>query len=487
MLVTMVVGLFTSRVVLQTLGVVDYGVYSVVGGVISLFTFINGAMISSTQRYLNFELGVGNVDKLRLIFRTALQIHIIIAIVIIILGETIGLWFLTNKLIIPGDRIEAALWVYQFSILSCAVGIISVPYYADIIAHEKMHIFAYVTIFDALMKLCIAYSLYSFANSDKLIVYSLLGLLLQLSIAAVYVYYCHTHFEEPCIAKSINSNVFNEMFHFAGWCFLGSMSAMLSGQGINMLLNIFFGPVVNAARGIAVQVQCAVQAFVGNFQMALNPQITKTYAIGDLTNMHLLIFRSSRFSFFLLFMIVLPIILETKFILTLWLGNIPNDTIIFVRVLLCISLIYTISNPCITSNQATGNVKKYQIVVGSTLLLILPISYVVLKLNAPAYMVFVIQFIIEIIAQLWRMIILRKQINLPLIKYVHNVFVPIIATAIFSIVLPLLSHIYMIEGVYRLTVVIITSIMSVSLFSFVLGMTKGERVFIISKFRNGKL
>ena len=294
MLFTMGVSLFTSRVILQALGVEDYGVYSVVGGIITMFSFINGGMVSATQRYLTFEIGKGNLLQLKKVFSTSLQIHALIALIVVILGETVGLWFLYEKMVIPADRMTAAFWVYQCSIVASVVSIMSVPYNADIIAHEKMSAFAYISILDVVLKLAIVYILY-ISRWDKLITYAVLILSIQVAIRYVYTRYCNKHFEETHYHHQLDKSLFKEMFAFAGWSFWGNLAHVLYTQGINMMLNIFFGPVVNAARGIAVQVQTAVQGFVGNFQMALNPQITKNYATGNLAQMHSLMFRSARF------------------------------------------------------------------------------------------------------------------------------------------------------------------------------------------------
>lgn len=391
MLFTMVVSLYTSSVVLQTLGVEDFGIFSVVGGVITMFTCINAAMVSSTQRFLNFELATGNEERLRSVFNTSIQIHALIAILIIVLGETVGLWFLLKKLVIPESRMTAAMWVYHCSVLTCAVNIISAPYNADIIAHEKMYAFAYISILDVSLKLFIIYLLL-ISPVDKLITYAILTLLVQLLIRYIYSRYCHKHFKESKLELRINKPLFKEMSWFAGWSFLGNFASILYTEGLNIMLNIFFGPIVNAARGIAVQVQTAVQQFVSGFQTALNPQITKNFAIGNMEQMHSLMFRSARFSFLLLFFVSLPVLLETDYLLTLWLKVVPENTVVFTRIMICISLIYTTANPCVVANQATGKVKVYQMVVGGILLTILPISYIVLKLGAPAYSVFIVHF-----------------------------------------------------------------------------------------------
>ena len=480
MLFSMIVSLYTSRVVLQTLGVEDYGIFNVVGGVITMFTFINAAMVSSTQRYLNFELAKGNSQKLRSVFNTSLQIHGLIAIAIIVLGETLGLWFVLNKLVIPESRMTAALWVYQCSILACCVTILSAPYNADIIAHEKMSAFAYISILEVSLKLLIVYLLFV-SPIDKLIAYAILTLSVQLLIRFIYSRYCHKHFEESYIEFNFNKALFKEMSGFAGWSFFGNLAAILYTQGLNMMLNIFFGPVVNAARGIAVQVQSAVQQFVSGFQTALNPQITKNYAVGNLEQMHNLMFRSARFSFLLLFFLSLPVLLETDFLLTVWLKNVPDNAVIFTQIMICISLIYTTSNPCVIANQATGKVKVYQMVVGGILLTILPISYILLKLGAPAYSVFIVHFCVETVAQFSRMFMLRKLINLPLWQYMKNIYIPIICTVAVAVILPIVVHMQFEEGWLRFIVVGFTCVLSVGISAFFIGFTKNERLFFLDK------
>lgn len=480
MLFTMGISLFTSRVVLQTLGVEDYGISSVVGGVISMFTFINAAMVSSTQRYLNFELVRGDANQLRSVFSTSLQIHALIALVIIVLSETVGLWFLNEKLVIPEARMTAAMWVYQCSILSCAVSIMSTPYNAVIVAHEKMSAFAYISILDVSLKLLVVYLLVVLPF-DKLIILSILTLLVQLFIRYIYTLYCHRHFPESYFQFRFNKTLFKEMFGFAGWSFWGNLAAILYTQGLNMMLNIFFGPIVNAARGIAVQVQSAVQQFVGGFQTALNPQITKNYASNNLPQMHSLMFRSARFSFLLLFFLSLPVLMETNFILTLWLKTVPDDAVVFTQIMICISLIYTTANPCVIANQATGKVKIYQMVVGGILLLILPISYVVLKLGAPAYSVFIVHFCIESVAQFSRMYMLRNLIHLPLWQYMKNIYIPIVSTVAIAIILPLVVRLQFAEGWLRFLAVGFTCVLSVGASSYFIGFTKQERVFFLDK------
>lgn len=480
MLFMMMVSLYTSRVVLNTLGVEDYGIYNVVGGVVAMFGFINGSMSSATQRYITFALGKGNMDNLKKVFSTALQIHILIAVIIILLGETIGLWFMYEKMQIPAERMDAAFWVLQCSILATAIMIISVPYNADIIAHEKMSAFAYISILEGMLKLAVVYLLLAF-NSDKLILYAFLILAVQLLIRFRYSSYCNKHFEESKYHHIWDKRLFKEMTGFAGWSMFGNLSAVLYGQGLNMLLNVFFGPIVNAARAVAVQVQNAIQQFVGNFQMALNPQITKTYAKGEMKEMHKLMFRSARFSFYLLFFLSLPVLFETDFILTIWLKTVPENSIIFLRIMICTSLIYTLANPMIIANQATGKVKKYQMVCGTILLMILPISYVCLKIGCPPYSVFIVHFCMESVAQLARMIMLRPLIGIRLRDYFIYVYSKVFVVAILSVVFPFFVHENLDNTITRFFAVCITCVLSVGTVIYTVGLSKNERIFVRTK------
>lgn len=480
MLFMMGVALYTSRVILNTLGVVDYGIYNVVGGVVAMFGFINSSMSSATQRYITFALGKGDNHKLQTVFSTSIQIHILIAVIVAILGETVGLWFFYNKMQIPHDRVNSAFWVLQCSILSTVVMIISVPYNADIIAHEKMGAFAYISIVEVVLKLIIVYILLIF-STDKLILYAFLLLIIQILIRFCYSIYCNKHFNETKYSHIFNKALFKDMVAFAGWSIFGNLSGVLFGEGLNMLLNVFFGPVVNAARAIAVQVQNAIQQFVANFQMALNPQITKTYAQDDLTAMHSLMFRSARFSFYLLFLLSLPVLFETRKILMLWLNIVPENTVIFLRLMICTSLIYTIANPLIIANQATGKVKRYQLICGSLLLMILPISYMCLLLGLPAYFVFIVHFVMESITQFARMIILRPILKIKLRDYFYNVYKKIAIVVLVSVFFPFILYINIEDNLLRLLLVCIVCLFSVSIVSYSLGLTKNERLFINSK------
>jgi len=474
------VSLYTSRVVLITLGVTDYGIYNVVGGVVAMFGFINGSMSSATQRYITFALGKNDKENLQKVFSTALQIHVLIALLIVVLGETIGMWFMYTQMKISADRMDAAFWTLQCSIISTAIMIVSVPYNADIIAHEKMSAFAYISILETVLKLAVVYILLAFSY-DKLILYAFLILSVQIFIRFCYSRYCNKHFKESIYRHTWNKSLFKEMTGFAGWSMFGSLASVLFGQGLNMLLNVFFGPIVNAARAVAVQVQNAIHQFVGNFQMALNPQITKNYAKGEMNDMHKLMFRSARFSFYLMFLLSLPFLFETNFILNIWLNVVPENTIVFLRIMICISLLFTLSNPLAVAAQATGKVKRYQATCGSILLMILPISYVCLKFGCPAYSVFIVHFIMESIAQFARMIILRPLIGLRIIDYVRNIYIRVIAVVSLSVAVPFIIYKSMDATVARFFIMCLVCLLSVSIVAYTVGLSKNERAFVRDK------
>lgn len=480
MLFMMAVALYTSRVVLNTLGVEDYGVYNVVGGIVAMFGFLTGAMSSATQRYITFALGRGDMERLSVVFSTTLQIHALIAVVIAVLGETVGLWFLYTQMQIPDGRMDASFWVLQSSIVSTIVMVMSVPYNADIVAHEKMSAFAYISVLEVVLKLVIVFLLL-ISPFDKLIFYAVLLVVVQVLIRACYNIYCNRHFKETIYRHVWDKALFKEMTGFAGWSLFGNLSGVLFTQGLNMLLNVFFGPVVNAARAVAVQVQGAIQQFVGNFQMALNPQITKTYAQGEMNAMHQLMYRSARFSFYLLFFLSLPILFETEFILKVWLKIVPENTVVFLRLIICTSLIYSLSNPLIIANQATGNVKRYQVVCGSMLLTILPISYVCLKLGCPAYSVFVVHFAVEATTQLARMIMLRPLIGIRVRDYLKNIYIPVLIVVAVSVVAPTLVYFNLGFGIPRFFITGLVCVCSVSASAYFLGLSKNERIFIKEK------
>lgn len=486
MLFMMAVSLYTSRVVLNVLGIEDFGIYNVVGGIVTMFVFINSAMSSSTQRYITFELGKKDFNQLSKVFNTSISIHAFISFIIFILAETIGLWFLYNKMTIPLERMDAALWVYQGTIISTIVLIMSVPYNAIIIAHEKMSAFAYISVLEVILKLLIVYLL-QIGNFDKLKLYAVLMLIVQLIIRFIYANYCKRHFQETKFAICKDWKLFKSMLSFAGWNLWGNCAAISFTQGINILLNIFFGPSINAARGVAVQVQGAVTQFSYNFQTALNPQITKSYATGDLTYMHKLIFKSSKFTFFLLMILSMPIILETETILNIWLNNVPKHTINFLRIILCITIIDATANPLMISAAATGKVKRYQSVVGGILLTILPISYITLKLGGNPESVFIVHLSFCIIAFIARLLIIGPLVKLQFIQYFRTVIIKCLTVCIVALILPISIKLFINSSFLSSLIICIISVISMLFSIYYIGLEDNERSYIKDKIKLKKL
>lgn len=482
MFLMMAISLYTSRVILRVLGVEDYGIYTVVGGLVSMFGLLSGSLSSATSRYITVALGKGDKQYLNKVFSISLQNHAFIAVITCILIETLGVYFLYNKMQIPAERVSAAFWVLQLSVVAFIVSIFNMPYNADIVAHERMSAFAYISIIEAFLKLGIVFIL-AITPFDRLIVYAGLLVAVQVSIQFMYIIYCHRHFEESHYHYYKDFPLLREMLAFACWNLFGGMSSIAFGQGLSMLLNVFFGPVVNAARGIAQQVQSAIQVFITNFQMALNPQIVKNYATEDFDQMHLLMERSSRFSFFLMLMLSLPVMFEAPYILQLWLGVVPNNTAIFLRLIIATTLLYTIINPILTANNATGEVRKYYTVCGCLMISILPISYIVLRLGAPAYAVFIVHFCVEAFTQVVRLFLVRGRLRLSVRQYVKRVYLPIMVVTVVSCVVPFFVWLKLGEGLVPFLVVSAISILSVAIVSFTIGFTSNERNFIISKIK----
>ena len=480
MILLLAVSLYTSRVVLASLGVEDFGIYNVVGGIVAMFSFINMALANSSSRYITYSLGKADLNDSKLVFSSVYYAHVLIAAIIVILSETIGLWFLTNKLVIPEARMEAALWVYQFSVVSCVASILYTPYNATIIAHEKMSAFAYISIIDAALKLLIAYII-SITSADRLIVYALFYL--GVNILNIYIYksYCKKNFDEVKRVRVKNLAKLKEILGFAAWSMVGNLAFVGYTQGINILLNLFFGPVVNASRGIAIQLQGAVIGFVTNFQTAVNPQITKSYAIGDYARMHQLIYASSKFSFFLLLIIVLPISIEAKTVLKIWLGNVPEYAVQFTILTLLTKLIDTLSNPIGIANNATGNIKKYQICEGGTLLLIVPVSYLFLKCGSSPVSVFWVQLLVMYLVQILRLYLVCDRIKMSKKEYFFKVLLKILPVLVLSPILPILLHYYLVPSILTTIVVMSVSVISVIVCIYTLGLQRDERQFIHDK------
>lgn len=431
MLFMMVVSLYTSRVILNVLGVEDFGIYNVVGGVVAMFTIISGSLSAAISRFITYELGKGGQSKLNRIFSASVTIQLLLSLIIVVLIETVGVWFLNAKMPIPEPRMTAANWVLQLSIITFVINLISVPYNAAIIAHEKMSAFAYISILEAVGKLVIAF-LIVWSPMDKLIFYAILMCAVAVVVRLTYGHYCKKHFTECTYHFHWDKDILKQMFGFAGWNFIGASSAVLKDQGVNVVINMFTCPAVNAARGIAMQVNGAIYNFVQSFMTALNPQITKSYAANNHKYMMALIFQGSRLSYYILMVLALPVIINTDYILYLWLKIVPEHTVSFVQLVLLFSMSEAISLPLVTAMLATGNIKKYQIIVGGLQVLNLPIAYILLKFNFAVELVFVVAIVISQLCLLARLHLLRGMIGLHAREFLRKVYFNVLIVTILA-------------------------------------------------------
>ena len=481
MILIMGVSLFTSRVILRALGEVDFGLYNVVGGVITIFLFISDSMARTSSRYITVALGGGDANELRRVVSTTRLIQIIFAVIIFVLGETLGLWLLLNKLVIPAERMTAAMWVYQCSVITSMLSILTAPYNALIIAHEQMKAFAYISVFEAISRLAIAYLVQCFYG-DKLIVYALLLLALQLGVCLFYAFYCRRNFAESKAPLVYERNRLKEMFAYSGWTSLGNLAIAGYTQGLNILLNIFFGPLVNAARGISVQVQGAVSRFVSNFQVAINPQITKSYAANDLDYMHKLVLYSSKYAFFLMLVLSFPITINVEYILHLWLGEVPQHTVVFVQLTLAISTLESLKQSVLTSLHATGRIRKVQIIESCSLLMIVPISYLLLKSGVTRpEVVFVVYFCVEFFTQVLRVHYILPLIQLPVKRYLQVVVAPLSLITAFLVLLFLFYKPH--PDFLSFVSSSLLSLCVIFLLIYLIGLTSGERDFLLQRLR----
>ena len=476
----LLVTLYTSRVVLNTLGVTDYGIYNVVGGVVTMFSVISSSLSSSISRFITYELGHGDFEKLKRIFSTSVNIQIGISILILVLAELFGVWFLNAKMNIPAERLTAANWVLQCSLLSFVINLISVPYNACIIAHERMSAFAYISILEAVLKLAVVYMLLV-SPYDKLATYAVLLVAVALIIRMAYSLYCRRHFEESRYKFVYDKSLVKEMTGFAGWSFFGNGAYMLNVQGVDMLINIFFGVTLNAARGVATQVQNAVMQFVNNFTIAVNPQITKSYAAGEKEYMCKLVCRGARFSYFLLFLFVVPIVCEADYILRLWLKIVPEHAPTFLRLTLFGPLMMLLGNSILTAISATGNIKRYQLWVTIVGCLVFPFTWVAFKLGFPPETTYVIFIVIYFLLVFVRLYIAKGLLKFPVRLYLTDVMLRIFLVSTISFIPPLLVIYNIEEGFLRLCLTCIVALLSTTLTIWLLGLQKSERRKIANK------
>lgn len=478
MFFTMGITLYSCRLVLNALGQVDFGIYNVVGGIVAMFGFLNSSMTASTQRFITFELGKNDKTAVRKVFSLSIQTHVIISLLFLLLTETLGLWFIYNKLVIPADKLEAAIWVYQCAVISAVVLIMSVPYNALIVAYEKMTAFAYISIVDVLFKFAIALFL-SYSLYDRLKVYAVLLLAVQCSIRLLYGIYCKRHFEESVYIHVKDKNSLKKLFSFAAWSLIGNFAGISFIQGVNILLNLFFGPVINAARGISGQVVGALNQFAINFQMAINPQITKSYATGDLEYLRELIYNSSRYTGYLLLFLCLPICLEIDFILHVWLGdNVPDYTGSFIILSIVCTTLDSMSNSIMVASNATGNIKKFVTIISTCLLSILPIGYLTLFLGGDPNSIMIVCIIVALIAFILRLIIIRPKIKLEIIDFLIKTLGNVFVVSMLSLVAPIVLKCILQHTPLIAVLIIVVGFLSALVCIYCIGINSEERTFI---------
>ncbi len=469
----MLVSLYTSRVVLDALGEIDFGIYNAVGGIVLMFSFLCSTMSTSCQRFYSYETGRNDLERLQQTFSLCFMVFVVIVIVVVVLAETVGLWLLDSKMNVV-DRSDAAMWVFQCSVLLFVFTIVRTPYMGMVIAKEKMKVFAYLSVVEVFGNLAIAILIQHYGG-DRLVLYAVLMMLVNMLVSLFYIVYCHSFYKECRLRFYWNKSRFMEMLGFAGWNMIGSLSGLCKSHGLNLLLNIFFGPAVNAARGLAYKVFATMQTFVDNFFMAVRPQLIKSYSSGDVDGMLKLVCQSSKFSYFLMFAIALPLFLETPVLLDAWLKNVPDYTVLFTRLVIVNGLIEVLVNPLASSMQAYGKIRNYQLVCGGFILTILPISYLLLKLGFPAETVFYVSIVVCALAILARLAFVRRCVGLSLKDYFRTAFVPMIMISVISIPVPVCIEM-MVGGVLpRFIAVVASSLLVTALSVYFVGLTPTER------------
>ena len=489
MLVLMLIGFYTSRVVLEALGETDFGVYNVVGGVVAMFTVISGALNSAISRFVTFELGKGEgkdeacrTAQLNKVYSTAVLIQAAIALIVAVIAEPVGIWFINNEMTIAPERIPAAIWVLHFSVFSFVVNLLSVPQMASITAHERMSAYAYIGLLDGFLRLMVAFLILR-SPFDRLVSYASLMAVAVLVVRITYGLYCRRNFEECRFRPVFDRKLVKEMFAFAGWNFIGVSSGVLRDNGGNILVNLFFGPAMNAARGVAVQVFTALQGFVTNFMTAVNPQITKSYAAGDYNYLFALIRKSSKMSFYLLFVIALPVLFNTEYLLQIWLKDVPQGTVLFVQLFLIFALSESLSNPMITAMLATGRIRNYQLIVGGIQLLNVPVSYAILKAGATPQSTVMVAIVLSQICFFVRLYLLKRETGYEASKHIMTVYINVLTVAAVAVLIPSAIKNLLPEGFAGFLISAAIAVVSAGLSVLYIGCTKDERTDIFEYIR----
>ena len=484
MIFVLLVSLYTSRVTLNVLGVVDFGVYNVVAGFVTMFAFLKQALTNGIQRFYNYELGKNGENGANKVFVTSIAIQLLLAAIILILTETIGLWYIYEKMVIPDERVTAALWVFHSAVLSLIIVVVQVPYTSAIIAHERMDFYAILGIADTVLKLTIVITLPYFPY-DKLIVYSILLLAISLFNLLWSVSYAKHRFNEVKIIKTFDKVLFGKMLSFSGWNLFGTFATTIRGQGVNMVLNLFFGPIVNAARGIAYQVSNAIHGFVSNVSVAVRPQLVQSYARGEEQKSIQLMVSSSKACFYVFYILAVPVMLEVGYILRIWLGSeIPDETGLFV-ILVLLSYLFRVLFPSLSHLvHATGNIRNYQLITSLLSIVQIPVTWILLKMGEPAYIAFVVLIVFSSFQLFSGVYILNHQVKMSFFYYLSRVILPISMVGVLSFVIPFMCHILLNEGFYRLTLVTITNGLSCLFFTYIIGLNKGEKAFVVEMVNN---
>ena len=483
MFVMLVVSLYTSRIVLDSLGEKDYGIYNVIGGVVVFFSFINVALLQATQRFLNFELGKKDMSAAHNIFCMSMNSYIILSVLFFVAAESIGLWFVNSQLKIPEERMYAANWVYQFSIMTFIINLIRIPYNATIIAYEKMNFFAYISIIEAVLKLLVV-NFIIICSFDKLIFFAALYTIIPLIISISYKEYCNKCFDVTRYKYYWDLATIKKLFSFSSWSLLGSIANMLASQGLVILVNLFHGVAANAAMGLANQISAKVVQFFSNFQMAFNPQIVKRYAAGETESMYKLIFSASKISYYIMLIVSLPLIIEMDMMLSLWLVDVPQFTMEFTQLILVFMLIEALAAPLWMFVQATGQIKNYQILMGILVFFNFPLAYFVLKIGLPVYSVWIVRILVNIVVCIVRCFYLQHIFAFPFYSYIVKVLLPVLVVTLLIIPPPLFTHSYFdskwLELVSTITISVLTSLVVV----FFVGLNNREKSLLVTGIKN---
>jgi len=479
MLISMGVSLYTSRIVLQQLGISDYGLYNVIGGVVAFLSILKSLMSTGVQRFLTFEMGQGaSVDRLSRVFSTSMVIFLIIGLLIILVGESIGLWFVNNKLVIASGRLHAANVVYQITLISMLFSLIQLPYTAAILAHERMDIYGYVGLCEPLLKLGLVFLL-PFLFFDKLIVFSIINLLVCCVITLIYIVVCKKHFKECIWSTQTDKVLFKNILSFTSWNLLESFSNLMSAQGLDILLNMFFGTTVNAARAVAVQAKNSVHGFATNFLVAMSPQITKYYASKNYEEYYKIMIRGAKFSYIFLAILMIPLIMRMDYLLSLWLGTYPDGACLFARLILVSLIVSMVSEPLYTGLQATGKIKNYQIFTSCLMLLNIPLCYVLFAKGAPAYVAFIVSIFFAVLLVLCRLYFISKITEFPVKKYLSTILNSFVITIVAFIPIYFIDRLIEASFLGFCSIALLSVAWSIVVFS-IFSLKQYERSFIVN-------